>query len=129
MFKIIALVGAIAGGATYALYTHTDLFGDSCIITCPLAAEKSCCEGKAATAPPCCPSSDSTISIGSDECCEATKAATAASNPACCLTQASIKKPSACCATLCPECETGCGAEAKTAVAGPAGALAGVIKK
>ena len=38
MFKILALVAAIAGGTTYGLYAHTDLFGGKCEGSgCPLS--------------------------------------------------------------------------------------------
>ena len=65
MFKILALVAAIAGGTTYGLYAHTDLFNGKCGgAGCPLSisadtqpaqvstgeAKPSCCEQSA----PCC---------------------------------------------------------------------------
>ena len=44
MFKLAALLGLVAGGAGYGLYTHTDLFGcKSGDGECCLLAKKSCC--------------------------------------------------------------------------------------
>ena len=54
MFKIIALIGAIAGGATYGLYAHTDLFGSKCNGNCPLTGKKLCCSEEPKATPSCC---------------------------------------------------------------------------
>ena len=92
MFKILALVAAIAGGTTYGLYAHTDLFNGKCGgAGCPLSisadtqpaqvstgeAKPSCCEQSA----PCC----------EDEipCCasKATKAVAVKAVSPCCASQ------------------------------------------
>ena len=47
MFKILAVVGALAGGTTYGLYAHTDLFQGMRRSECPLepsAEIKPCCQ-------------------------------------------------------------------------------------
>ena len=54
MFKIIALIGAIAGGATYGLYAHTDLFGGKCNGNCPLMGKKPCCSEEPKATSACC---------------------------------------------------------------------------
>jgi hypothetical protein len=127
MFKIIALCGAIAGGATYGLYTQTDVFGSKCGGDgCPLAALKSCCESNEPSAEPKSP------------CCESGSAATAPES--CCLSKASAKKAASCCANPCPECVKAaceacptcadcCGDGAKTAVAGSFAAVVSAPKK
>ena len=116
MFKILALVAAIAGGTTYGLYAHTDLFNGKCGgAGCPLSisadtqpaqvstgeAKPSCCEQSA----PCC----------EDEipCCasKATKAV-------------AVKAVSPCCAS-----QTIPVSAANLAIAGPAGVVADMAKK
>lgn len=137
MFKVIALVGAIAGGATYGLYSQTDIFGGKCNGgACSLEAKKSCCEGKEATTPSCCATPCPACAKGCDECCEVcevccaegkavTATASAPKADACCATKVSAVKASPCCAEPCGECTI----EAKTAVAGPAAALVSTAKK
>lgn len=133
MFKMIALVGAIAGGATYGLYAHTGVFSKCSEGGCPLAAMKSCCE----ESKPCCEKSE--------PCCDAEKGSTApvsVASASCCSIKASAPKPT-CCATPCPACAAGCdgcpicavdcsdccGASAKTAVAGVAGVFVSAPRK
>lgn len=159
MFKIIALIGAIAGGTTYGLYAHTDLFGDKCHGNCPLAA-KSCCNGNVNATPSCCVTPCPDCAKGCDECCDvcdlccgaatavavSTKTNGSAGFPACCSDKTTLvsAKKAACCADPCPSCTPNCeaccpacptvcgaccGVSAKAAVAGPAAVVAGAVKK
>ena len=100
MFKILALVGAIAGGTTYGLYAHTDLFDKKCGGPgCPLTtsagvqpdAKPLCCEPTA----PCCEEHP--------PCCS-TKAAAAkpAAAPCCASKTIPVSAKAACCADPCP---------------------------
>lgn len=147
MFKIIALVGAIAGGTSYGLYAHTDLFGSHCG-NCSLSAKKSCCNADSPALPPCCESGEDCCSPGA-ACCEIGSAISAGTTgsgaPSCCSakTQPISAAKASCCANPCPACAVACdncpicqvdcsgccGLSAKAAVAGPAAALAGVVKK
>ena len=106
MFKIIALVAAIAGGATYGLYAHTNLLGKKCDGSCPLA-NRSCCDGASTESP-----STESPNTGS----------ASAASPSCCV----IPCPacSAGCEKCCDICELCCsGAQAVSAgAAGAAGA-------
>lgn len=129
MFKVIALIGAVAGGATYGIYHYGP---NSCDGTCPLS-RKSCCSDAPKPDPadccashePCCGdsagcptgfvSAKTTNKIGE-------KAALCCVNP--CLACVLV----AC--EACDNCTAGCAAccdeaNAKAAVAGPA-AFAGV---
>jgi hypothetical protein len=134
MFKIIALVGMLAGGAGYAAYEYTDLFGCKGK-TCPLsntqqpvAATPSCCQPGA----DCCEVSASCCDAGStakvvakttgctDSCCSPKTTTTAATKVVACCAH-----PCIACALLaceaCADCAACCGAtNAKAAVAGPA---------
>jgi hypothetical protein len=147
MFKILALVGAIAGGATYGLYSHTDLFNNQCGGKgCPLTAAaetKPCCQDSTDLKPSCCePSAPCCEETAS--CC-ATKAAAAKSVASCCKSQTiPVSTKAACCTDPCPLCATACevccpacptvcgaccGVSVKVAIAGPAGVVAGAQKK
>ena len=111
MFKIVAVLGLVAGGAGYALYEHTDLFGCKGG-SCPLS-KNSCCSQPAVT--PACYSAGSGCD-GSVPCCETAITTTVA---ACCA------DPCLACALVaceaCAECADCCGtASATAAVAGPA---------
>lgn len=109
MFKILALCGAIAGGATYGLYTHTDLF--KCHGGCPLAGTK--VSSDSAVVPPCCQRVDDCCESG-DICCELGTAVSAGltgsnTDTCCSLTRVSAAKKSApCCAVACAACGTSC---------------------
>src|SRR5262245_49167919 len=123
MFKVIALVGAIAGGTTYGLYAHTDLFDkkcNKCDGSCPLAVQKPCCGGDAVKSPPCCANPCPKCADGCEfcelcatdcaKCCGTASAGAASPKPACCAAKTaavSAKKPT-CCATPCPGCADGC---------------------
>ena len=133
MFKILAIVGAIAGGTTYGLYAHTDLFKQCSGTNCPLstAAEiKPCCQESAAPKTECCEPGASCCEEKAS-CCS-TKAA-AAKLPACCASKTLPVSTAACCANPCPqcaiECSVCCGDSAKAAIAGPAAIVAGALKK
>jgi hypothetical protein len=133
MFKILAIVGAIAGGTTYGLYAHTDLFKDCGGTNCPVsvAAEaKPCCQESSAPKPECCEPGASCCEEKAS-CCS-TKA-TAAKLPACCASKTLPVSTAACCANPCPqcaiECSVCCGDSAKAAIAGPAAIVAGALKK
>lgn len=128
MFKIIALCGALVGGAAYGLYTQTDLLGGKCGGNgCPLASLK-CCEGKDTATPSCCanpcpactPVCDGCpdCEAGCSTCCDSAKAvapaprsastccsttAVSAKSPCCATAPVSAKKAS-CCANPCPDC-------------------------
>ena len=146
MFKILAIVGAIAGGTTYGLYAHTDLFKECAGTNCPLstAAEiKPCCQESAAPKTECCEPGESCCEEKAS-CCS-TKAA--AAKPASCCASKTVPvstAKAACCADPCPQCEIDCsvccpacptmcasccGDSAKAAIAGPAAIVAGVLKK
>jgi hypothetical protein len=123
MFKVIAILGAVAGGAGYGLYAHTDLFNNE---TAPLT-KKSCCQGKDATTatPSCCATPCPSCADGCDGCplCEVDCSA-------CCGSAASVaaaaKKPEACCAAKKPCCET---QEACCATTSPVSARVAKTKK
>jgi hypothetical protein len=150
MFKIVALVGLLAGGAGYAAYEYTDLFGckgQTCSLSNNQQAAKpsccdpgaDCCEAGAA----CCDSAKAAAKPAAccqtgDECCEVRAACCSAPS----RTVAVSAKKAACCANPCAACADGCdgcpiceidcsgccGAEsAKIAVGGPA-ALAKPVK-
>jgi hypothetical protein len=144
MFKIIALIGAIAGGATYGLYAHTDLFNKHCDGGCPLSAQADpspCCQN-AQPKPDCCQTGSECCEPQSP-CCAAPKANVASS---CCASKTipvSTTK-AACCADPCPQCAVDCsvccpacpsvcgsccGLSTKAAIAGPAAIVAGALKK
>jgi hypothetical protein len=157
MFKVIALVGALAGGAAYGVYSHTDYFGDNC----PFGGKKCCQTGATeAASPSCCATPCPACSKGCDECCDvcdlccgaatsvisATSPEPQAGCPACAGLKVSATRTAkaACCAdpcplcatsceTCCPACPTVCGAccgtSAKAAVAGPAAVVVGITKK
>lgn len=129
MFKIVALIAAVAGGAAYGLYAHTDVF--QCASTS--TAGGSCCKDKTAVAvPPCCAAAEPCCETG-DPCCSGS-AAVAAKTEACCAAKKAccevgdvccdsakaaaagavtlpisvkVKKPS-CCANPCAACADGC---------------------
>jgi hypothetical protein len=137
MFKMIAILGLVAGGAGYGLYAHTDLFdcnGGSCSV-----AKKQCCsQGVSPTAvtPSCCATPCPGCETGCPDCCDdcgdccgVTSAVSAAAKKpeasccsakkACCEVQdvccvastlASVKvaKKASCCANPCAACADGC---------------------
>jgi hypothetical protein len=126
MFKILALVGAIAGGATYGLYAHTDLFkcggGD-----CPLsvsAETKPCCQTSNEAAPSCC-EKISTCSEEASPCCAAKTLAAAGVAP--CFASQTIPVStvkSSCCAAQCEERDN-----SRAAIGGSAAFVATTLKK
>jgi hypothetical protein len=99
MFKIVAVLGLVAGGAGYAVYEYTDLFGCNGSATCP-QAKQPCCTQQPVT-PECCELQAS---------CESEKVA-------------AVKKP--CCASCCEEKTTTAAAKLAASCADPhlAGAL------
>ena len=158
MFKIIAFVGAIAGGTTSGIYSHTDFFGDNC----PFGGKKCCQTSTASATPSCCATPCPACSKGCDECCDvcdlccgaatpvvaATSAERSAGYPACCaafkVSRLAPRRPHAvlipspeCTSrearSLCRACPTVCGeccgTSVKVAVAGPAAVVAGMVKK
>jgi hypothetical protein len=81
MFKIAAVLGLVAGGAGYAVYEYTDLFGSNCgscsqssqdcTIT-PVAVTPSCCETStegALAVSPCCSAATKVSAVS--PCCAA----------------------------------------------------------
>lgn len=111
MFKILALCGAIAGGATYGLYAHTDLF--KCDGGCPLAGKKVSSDSSSAVLPPCCQRVDDCCESG-DVCCALGTAVSAGmtgskTDSCCSLSKVSVaKKTAPCCTDPCPACANGC---------------------
>src|SRR5262245_43440055 len=142
MFKILALVGAIAGGATYGLYAHTDLFkctGNGCQLSAS-AEPKPCCQTYPEASPSCSEKSSSCCEEVSP-CCAAKTLAVAGVAPACAsqTIPVSVTK-SACCPAPCDECvkaactgcdacSTCCSVSAKAAIGGSAAFVAGALKK
>ena len=134
MFKIVAVLGLIAGGAGYATYEYTDLFGCDNSATCPLAkkaagetaAQPSCCEPASDCCEPtaaCCEAPSKVAAMAkagcTDSCCSAKTTTVAAKVAACC------DNPCVACALLaceaCADCATCCGAASTpAAVAGVA---------
>jgi hypothetical protein len=106
MFKIAAVLGLVAGGAGFAVYEYTDLFGDcsgphgTCAVQPqPVSATPSCCQPKA----DCCEEAAS--------CCEAK------------TTKVAVK--ASCCAGCCAEATPSAAARLAAALGDPhvAGAL------
>ena len=110
MFKIIALAGLLTGGAGYATYEYTDLFGSR--DGCPLS-NKSCCPLQTqpvAVTPSCCQTGAECCEVVAS-CCDAGSTARVAAKTSCCQIGADCCEVSAAC----------CGAtNATAAVAGPA---------
>lgn len=133
MFKIIALVGAIAGGATYGLYAHTDLFGYKCDGSrCALVAKLPCCEGDGPTvySPPCCDKPCAACADGCDGCplCEIDCSACCTAVATAISTGAVNAKPD-CCSLKASCCEAKPAlSSANAAVAGSAAVVAGIVK-
>lgn len=145
MFKILAIVGALAGGTTYGLYAHTDMFKKECG-KCPLSAAaeiKPCCQETATPKADCCEPGEWCCEENAP-CCS-TKLAAAKATSSCCASKTSpVSAKSACCtdpcplcetecAVCCPSCPTACGSccdvSAKVAIAGPAAIIAAARKK
>jgi hypothetical protein len=141
MFKLIALLGVVAGGAAYGLYSQTDLFGSKCG-TCS-QAKKSCCEKETLTAlPPCCAVPCPSCAANCDDCCDIcdvccgaavqlSSGVAIAKPEACCAAKATTvqvaTKAAACCVGLCAACGTACDGCALCAF--DCGACCGVDKK
>ena len=88
MFKILALVGAIAGGATYGLYAHTDLFKQCDGSGCPLTASaqpQPCCQESSVAKPSCC--EETSPCCEEKAACCASKTLIAAGVAPCCASQ------------------------------------------
>jgi hypothetical protein len=125
MFKILALVGAIAGGATYGLYAHTDLFKQCDGSGCPLSASSQpqpCCQESSVAKPSCC--EETSPCCEEKAACCASKTLIAAGVAPCCASQTipvSVAK-SGCCAASCDE-------GAKAAIGGSAAFVAGALGK
>lgn len=133
MFKVIALIGAVAGGATYGYYQYGYEGCDGG--TCPLS-RKSCCADAPQPAGDCCASHDACcddkVASAKASCC-----AESATCPTGFFTSAKTSKAAPCCANPCAACADGCdwcpiceidcsgccGLTANAAVAGPAAAI------
>src|SRR5262249_54891770 len=102
MFKMVALLGLVAGGAGYGLYTHTDLFCCKGGHGCCLLPNKPCCDDAATPSPSCC-TAGSECCDASAECCLTDKHATAASK-----TASGAKAKSCCGDVCCPACPACC---------------------
>jgi hypothetical protein len=132
MLKVLALAGAIAGGAVYGLYEYTDVFCTHCDSnkTCSLVAKTSCCDLKGAL-PSCC-SEQHECCASNIGCCDSNalgsvagtlaisamvghratssvaKANCDTTSPCCAGTKAAVAKKSSCCADPCPQCVVAC---------------------
>jgi hypothetical protein len=158
MFKMVAILGLVAGGAGYALYEHTDLFGSKGVCgsgECQVAVKKLCCESDASAVPACCATPCAACAGGCDgcplceddcsACCGPTTAVAAkpdccAANKPCCDTveaccptatvATKVKNPPCCLKTeVCPECTPACCALMGGAGAAVAGPAAFVAAK
>src|SRR5262245_13835811 len=108
MFKMVAILAVVAGGAGYGLYAHTDLFGSKSEPT-PVAKMPCCTEGNGSTAikPSCCQSGDACCEVLADCCTTGSVASATSTKPAsCCATKTATvaTKPAPCCAVLCAAC-------------------------
>ena len=137
MFKIAAVLGLVAGGAGYAVYEYTDLFGCN-DHSCPLGG-KSCCLDQQKSVTPECYQQNASCCEESGSCCESGSRVSAivkgaAASSSCCAAKshsvptqlaACAGTPAAVSANLaceeCADCGACCsGSNAKAAIAGAA---------
>jgi hypothetical protein len=129
MFKILALIGAIAGGTTYGLYAHTNLLDHNC----PFSAGNSCCQGNGDVTPSCCPAPCADGSKGSDESCDVSDLCSSAASAVVASTQTPSAAYPPCCSSkvaLVSARKVACyDVSAEAAVAGPAAVVADAVRK
>ena len=135
MFKAVAILGLVAGGAGYGLYAYTDLFGErteTLPVLTPSPTDEapggSCCR-KAKPALSCC----APAAVRSEltfSCCAETAAQVAKKPEAPCRVLPCSTGAAACVGSLVYAIDDGacCDFSARAAVAGPAAVAVGVVK-